>query len=152
VSEHEARRILALKPDPLGHPRNPLAVYLLCLCFVSGLVTLFGPSASGALESALHTWVVHVWGAALVHGSGATLTGMYWPGDVRTGLLMKRMGMFSLMVAATMYSVVIVGTIGTGGILTGGIVFGFAVACAVQYKVINERIRAIIRLSQNGVA
>jgi hypothetical protein len=139
-----------LKPDPLGIPRNPLAVYLLCLCFLSGLMTLLGPSASGSMEAALHPWIVLVWGASLVHGSGATLTGMFWPGDPRTGLLLKRMGMFALMVASGLYAGTMVVYQGAGGILSAGIIAGFGAACAVQYKVINDRIKAIIILTSEG--
>lgn len=146
MTEARARRIM-LKPDPLGIPRNPLAVYLLCLCFISGITTFLGASASGPMDKALPDWVTVIWGLVLIHGSGATLTGMFWPGTVAAGLLMKRIGMFSLMVAAVMYSAVLLFAYGLPMLLTSGIVLGFGVACGVQYRVISTRIQAIIALS-----
>lgn len=150
MTQEQARRIIQLKPDPLGIPRNPLAVYLLCLAFVSGLGMALGVTTSSGAEAAMPHWVSVAWGVVLVHGSGATLTGMYWPREVKDGLLFKRIGMFSLTVAAGMYSLAMIVVFGISVLFTAGIIFGFGAACAVQYHVINERIKAIMALSKTG--
>lgn len=151
MTEEQARFILRtyrLKPDPLGIPRNPLAVYLLGLCIVAGIPLLFGVTTAGSLEAALVPWVVHAWGAMLVFGGTSTLLGMYWVGDARDGLLLKRVGMLTLTLASTAYTMAIMRHFGVRGLFPGGIVAGFAVACYVQFRVINNRVRAIIDLTQ----
>lgn len=137
-----------LKPDPMGEPRNPLAIYLLGLAVLSGFITAFGPSASDAVGRAVSESMQRLWGVLLVLGPGATLVGIYWQGQIRDGLLIKRWGMLATALAAAMFSGVVLGTLGVGGILTGGIIAGFGVACVWQWRRIEKRVRAIKELSE----
>lgn len=134
-----------MKADPLGEPRNPLAIYLLVLCFISGLGILVGVSTSGSIESALPEYLAQVWGFMLAFGSSVSLAGMFWQGDPRTGLLVKRVGMLSLSIAAFIYAVVIVVAAGAAGAFVAGIVAGFSVATFAQFLRINRRIHRIIQ-------
>ena len=135
---------MRLKPDPLGFPRHGLVVYLLFLCVLSGVRLLLGAPAAGSLEEALDHQIVFGWAALLTIGSGCALGGMYWPGDVRTGLLVKRLGYTALTFAATIYAIVIIGTFGREAFLIGGILLGFAYACFHTWRRINQRIREIL--------
>lgn len=138
-----------LKPDPLGLPRNPLAIFLLALAFFSGLLLLGGVNTAGRVEQVLPHPVLVAWGAVLTVGSGMTLLGMFWPGSVATGILCKRFGMLALTIASFVYSTVLVSLLGFAALLPAGVTVGFGWACAVQYRQINERVREIIRASRD---
>lgn len=139
-----------LKPDPLGVPRSPLAVYLLVLTVVSGLVTLLGATTSGAVAEQLPGLAARIWGALLTVGGGFTLLGMYWQGLVTTGLLLKRMGMFVMVVTTAIYAVAVVATAGLQGAYVAGLIAGYSVACAVQYHALDARVRAIVEATKQG--
>lgn len=136
-----------LKADPVGEPRNPLAVYLLILCCVSGLSLLGGVFTSGSIESELPFAAARIWGLMLTAGAGSTLIGMFWQGDRRTGLLIKRTGLLALSISAFIYALVIVTAAGMDGAFVGGIVLGFGVASAIQFVRINRRVHQIIKAS-----
>lgn len=137
-----------LKPDPLGYPRNPLAVYLLTLAFASGILQLAGLTTAKAVDENLPGVAKVAWAVLLVLGAGCSLVGMFWPGTVSTGLVLKRTGMFTLAVAALIYAVVILGAVGLAGLTSGGIILGFSFACWVQYRQINERVHQVLELTQ----
>lgn len=136
-----------MKPDPLGVPRNPLAIYLLLLAAISGLGMVIGVTTARAIEDSVDPLVAITWGTILFLGSSVTLIGMFWQGDVRTGLVMKRTGMFSVGVASMVYGVIVLWTIGVGGTFAAGTVMGFGAACFVQFHAINKRIHQIIELT-----
>lgn len=136
-----------LKADPLGEPRNPLAVYLLALCVVSGVSLLSGVSTSGSIESELPFAAARIWGVMLTAGASSTLLGMFWQGDRRTGLLIKRTGLLTLSIAAFIYAAVILAAAGMQGAFVCGIVVGFGVATAIQFVRINRRVHQIIQAS-----
>lgn len=135
---------MRLKPDPLGYPRHGLVVYLLLLCVLSGVTLLLGEPAAGSLEAALNHQVILGWAVLLTLGAGAALAGMFWPGDVRTGLLVKRLGYTALTFAATIYALVIFATFQREAFLIGGILLGFAYACFHTWRRVNHRIREIL--------
>jgi hypothetical protein len=137
-----------LKPDPLGVPRNPFAVYVLVLALISGVTQAVGVTASQSIESALPNYVSQSWGGMLAFGSGITLVGMYWPGAVATGLLHKRIGMLALMVACFVYSAVVLFHYGFGRFFPAGTIFGFGCAAFVQYRAIDRRVKAIIHATR----
>lgn len=141
---------LHMKPDPLGYPRNPFAVFLLCLALVSGALTLLGEPASGSMERSLPELPVRVWGGTLTFGAWITLIGMYWPWSISTGLLMKRTGMLALMVGTVFYTVTLLVSEGLGVLFPASTVFAFGIAAWVQYRNINRRIRDVIRETCGG--
>jgi hypothetical protein len=108
-----------LKPDPIGHPRHGLVVYLLFLCVLSGVTLLIGEPAAGSLESALDREIV-------------------------AGLVTKRLGYAGLTFASTIYALVIIATFQREATLVGGILLGFAYACAHTWYRINQRIHEIL--------
>jgi hypothetical protein len=133
-----------LRPDPLGIPRNPFQVYLLCLAILSGGLLAFGVTTSGSIEDSLPTFYATSWGLMLVFGSAAALAGMFWPGDPMTGLVVKRSGLVAVGIAATVYVVVLVLFFGMRASLAAGVTLGFAYACFWQVHQINRHIRAVI--------
>lgn len=139
-----------LKPDPLGVPRNPLAVYLLLLAMVSGLLSFTATTPTRNMNEALPPYAEYLWGGALFLGSTATLVGMYWQGRITTGLLLKRIGMFALSVACFVYSLVTIVAYHERGLFTAGVVLAFGVACAIQYHALNQRVRAILHASKEA--
>lgn len=136
-----------LKPDPIGEARNPLAVYLLLLALISGVGLLLGTPTAGSIEATLPVWASKTWGGFLTVGGGCVLAGMYWPGDPRTGLVVKRFGFLALIVASSIYALVLLLAIGINAFLVAGIVLGFGVACTLQYLRVNRRIMKIRKRS-----
>lgn len=137
-----------LKPDPLGVPRHPLAVYLLVLAAVSGAAQFVGIVVARTAHLVLPRAVDATWAALLFLGATSALVGMFWQGkDVRTGLTLKRIGMFALAAAGLIYSILLVFAYKTGGLFNAGIVFGFALACGLHYRTVVRRINAIIAAS-----
>jgi hypothetical protein len=136
-----------LKPDPIGDPRNPLAVYLLTLALLSGALIVSGVP-SDDVELPGHARLA--WGCVLTFGSLNALTGMFWQGDPRTGLMLKRVGFLSLVIAAVVYAVALGLLFGGVAFLSSAILLGFAWACALQYRRVNGVIRRIIRLTDKA--
>jgi hypothetical protein len=85
-----------LKPDPLGVPRHPLAVYLLALAAFSGASQAIGVIVAAPPQIALPPAVNFAWATMLFLGGLSSLSGMYWQGSVPTGLTLKRIGMAML--------------------------------------------------------
>lgn len=141
---------LYLKPDPLGYPRNPLAVYLLGLALLSGLLFVAGVPTSRSVEDTLPYLARMAWSVLLVLGSTSALGGMYWPGQVGTGLLLKRTGMFTLAVTGALYALVLAVALGLPALLNSGLVLGFAVACWLQYRAINVRVHEVLAASRKA--
>lgn len=137
-----------MKPDPLGFPRHPLVIYLFVLCTASGALTMLGYFTAGGVEAALPEFIARGWGLALFVGGLLDLLGAFWQGDVRTGLAMKRLGSFILMLSATVYSVIIMGHFDLAGMWAAGVVFGFAIAAFCHFRFVNKRIHEIIALTE----
>lgn len=137
-----------LKPDPLGYPRHGLVVFLLGLTILSGFRLLIGEPAADSVESTLPGWLVAIWALMISLGAGASLSGIYWQGDIRTGLVTKRFGYVCLAVASFIYALIVSGKFGAGGMLFGGILFGFAGACAHTAWRVNKRILHIVEESK----
>lgn len=133
-----------MKTDPLGGPRHPLVVYLLALAVVSGLGILLGGRTAGSIQDSLAPLPRYTWAAILTIGSATTLAGMFWPGDQRTGLLLKRFGYLALAIASFVYSIVVMVTIGSGATLFGGTLIGFGAACGLMVRRIDRVVKATI--------
>lgn len=143
---------LRLKPDPLGVPRSPLAVYLLVLASISGLGLVVGASTAALVETSVPVEVSFTWGLILFLGSLLTLIGMYWQGDIRTGLVLKRLGMFSVGVAAILYGALTAFVLGSPALFSAGTTIGFGVACFAQFHIINKAIHSIITITKSEKA
>lgn len=135
-----------LKPDAMGEPRNPLQVYLLCLCILSGLSTMGATSegTSGSIDSLEHHSRV-LWGTMIASGGFMALLGMYWQGDARTALILKRLGFMTLVIPCIIFSIVVVSVAGWGGATVAATLLGFAVACYLRARDAHRLIRRIIR-------
>lgn len=136
---------MKLKPDPMGQPRNGLVIYLLVVAVMSGTGFLFGTPTAGSIESELPPLARYVWGAMLTVGSACALIGMFWPGDPRTGLLVKRFGFVCLVFAALIYGTVLWLNAGVSGFLVWGSVYGFAAACAERAWRVEQMIKRVIQ-------
>ena len=137
---------MKLKPDPLGIPRDPLAIYLLCIAAFSGVSNLLGFTTSGSIDSELPPFARHMWGAMLLLGSGSVLAGMFWQGDRRTGLVVKRFGFASLFFASLIWTVVLIMSAWNAATVAG-LTVGFAAACAYRWHQVNRAIGAIVEKS-----
>lgn len=140
---------MRIKPDPIGEPRNPLAVFLLALSLLSGLLIVVGVPSAGSIESQLPHWAAYTWGLVLTGGSSLVLAGMYWQGDPRTGLLMKRCGFLALVVASVVYASTLILFIGLGATFASALVVGYGFACGLQYRKINRVVRHTIRMGRS---
>lgn len=134
-----------MKPDPLGHPRHPLVIYLLTLALVTGVTSLAGTGTAGSVEAELDRVAVIGWSAALAAGSATVLLGMFWQGDPRTGLVLKGWGYYALTLAALVYALVLVERFGPAGAMpVAATIAGFAVACGVMARRIRRVIKAAV--------
>lgn len=135
---------MELKPDPIGLPRHPLVIYLLALTFLSGLANLLGEPTAESVETQLHPDIRLMWNVILTLGATTALAGMFWPGDPRTGLLLKRFGYMALSIAALAYALVLILLVGQGALFVGLIIGGFSVACGYATRQVNQAIRATL--------
>lgn len=136
---------MKFKPDPMGQPRNGLVIYLLVIAVMSGLGFLSGTPTAGSIEAELPPLARYAWGAMLTVGAAGALTGMFWPGDPRTGLLVKRFGFVSLVFAALVYGTVLWASAGVRAFLVWGSVYGFAMACAERAWRVDQMIKRVIQ-------
>lgn len=138
-----------MKPDPMGEPRNPFQVYLLCLGCLSAFTILWpGPASTGAIAQALSETFENIWAGMLLLGCGSTLVGMFWQGDARTGLVIKRAGLNILCYPVLVYAVIVWTVAGWGATTVAMTMVGFAVSAALQARRVSIRIRAAI--ARNG--
>lgn len=145
-----------MKRDPLGEPRNPFQVYLLTAGFVLSLPLIVGYTAPTSIEATLPQWLVIGWGLILALGCGSALGGMFWQGDPRTGLLMKRTGLFSVGIASFIYAAAVAANwqrfsdtnLVWSAALTIVSTTGFGGACMVQVQRINRHVRAAITIQE----
>lgn len=141
------RRRWVLKPDPLGEPRNPLAIYLLGLCTVIGGLGLFGIFTSGSMATLVPWWIARLWSFFLFFGCGSTLAGMFWPWKAADGLFVKRVGLSMVVFAAVLMSLVLFLLVGKSATLFGCITIVFAVSAGRQWWKVNKRIKEIVEAS-----
>ena len=137
-----------LKPDAMGEPRNPLQVYLLCLCILSGLSS-FGEQAStsGTIDSLdYHSRVL--WGVMIASGGFMALLGMFWQGDARDALVLKRLGFITLIIPCVIFSTVLLSLAGWQGATVAATLLGFAYACYLRARDAHRLIRTIIRRTE----
>lgn len=134
-----------LKPDPMGEARNPLQVYLLTVALISGIGFLLGTATSGSIQDQLTPLARYGWGLMLTIGSASALGGMFWQGDPRNGLLVKRFGFVGLTGASVIYGASLIVSAGLEGFLVAFSVFGFALACGERAWRINQVIAKVVR-------
>lgn len=139
---------MKLKPDPLGVPRDALAIYLLTVAALSGASNLLGLTTAGSIESELHPLARLAWGGMLLMGSIGVLSGMFWQGDQRTGLVVKRFGFASLFFASIIYTAVLLTSYRNEAAMVGGWVLGFAVACGYRWRQVERAINQIVEKSR----
>ena len=136
---------MKLKPDPLGYPRHPLLVYFICFCIVAGLILLLRHPDPNSAEARLDPRLVFAWGSLVLLGSTASLVGMFWQGDERTGLVTKWWGYRVLTVASALYTLVLAGP---GHDLFSATLTGtFSLACWLAARQVAKRIRVIRKVS-----
>jgi hypothetical protein len=133
----------------MGEPRDPFRVFLFLLAFFNGLAFIFTAPPSTAIEATFdHVFIVG-YGVLLTLGSGFVLTGMFWQGFARDGLLIKRVGFLALAFATAIYTgAVVVSAPGKPGVALAASVAGaFAGICAWQVRRINKRVKYLMSQS-----
>lgn len=138
-----------VKPDPMGEPRNPFQVFLLLVSLLNGTASLFGSYGAGSVAQYASNINLFIWGFLLFIGSLATLMGMYWLGDKRDGLLVKRMGLVALASPTLIYGIILLMSSDGHARYAGMIMMGFTLAAAIQAHRVNSHIKAIIQLTEH---
>lgn len=133
-----------MKPDPLGVPRDDFRVFILAWCVINGIANLFGRPTSVAVQAQLTGVFERVYGATLSLSAAAVLAGMFWLGDPRDGLVVKRAGYIGLTFAVGVYGGSSVARYSFGGVFIAGASLIFAALCARSAWVVHQRIRAAI--------
>lgn len=130
----------------MGEDRNPFQVYLLTLgCWGALTVISPGEAASGSIEKVLHEPFETLWGLTLLAGCGSTLLGMFWQGDARTGLVIKRAGLMILVYPVIIFAFVVWVISGWGGTIVAMTLIGFAFSAALQARKVSRRINVAIK-------
>jgi hypothetical protein len=133
---------MIIKSDPMGLPRNPFHVFLFIIALFNGLSLMFAEPTSTAIENAFDDQWRIAYGALLSVGAGLVLAGMYWQGDRRSGLFLKRGGYLGLCFATFIYSMAVIFVLhSTGGVLAASVTLGFSGVCGWQVHVINRRVK-----------
>jgi hypothetical protein len=115
---------------------------------MTGIASLgSGEATSGAIAT-MDPWAQLLWGMLIFVGSMDVLLGMFWQGDARTGLILKRLGFIMLVVPCVIFGIAVVASAGSGGITVALSLWGFAVACHLRARTVHKHIKAIIRLSE----
>lgn len=124
--------------------RHPFQIYMLLLCLFTGLPLLFGRYEPRSIEAQLPGWGVTLWGATLFFGALVALVGIFLPNRVN-GLLVEGIGLIATGVAAIIYAVAIIFTIGSAGVVASGIVVGFGISCVVRWFQLNTVLSTFVR-------
>ena len=140
-----------MKPDPMGEDRNSFQVFLLILAAWGSLTVIApGDAASGSIEKVLAEPYETLWGITLLTGSVATLAGMYWQGDARTGLVMKHAGLWILTWPIVVFALVVWIISGWGGTIIGMTLLAFAFTAAWQGHRVGRRVHAAKKPRNGG--
>lgn len=115
------------KPLALSPSRHPFQLFILVLCFITGLPVILGKMpAPGTLENSLPDILLVGWSWVLVLGSGVAMLGSLWPGKI----LLEQLGLICTGFAAGLYgALVMIIAWDRGGYQAGGIILAFGAAC-----------------------
>jgi hypothetical protein len=130
-----------MKPDPLGTPRDPFRVFILCWMVVNGLALAAGHSTSRTLEQQLPSATERLYGGLLGTSALLVLIGMYWPWDPRDGLVAKLGGFTGLTFGVGIFALATLATWDLGGVLVGGSGIAFAGITARSAWLAYRRLR-----------
>lgn len=125
--------------------RHPLQVFILVLCLISSIPTLFGalpaPSSLEALEPLV---LVRAWAGLLFFGSVLAFLGIYWRNRV-TGIIIEQVGFIWLALAAFTYASALIIVVGfrQGAAIPIGIILSFAISAAWRAVQLQNDIRAL---------
>jgi len=127
--------------------RNPLEIFLLALCVVSGISNLVTLITTGATPDNPSPLVGGVFYVMLVAGGIGGIAGAYWK-DALTGVLIVRAAMMPVAASSMSYALSIEHR--TGNWLSAGIVAAFALTCAWRAWQITKHVwvenrRVIVR-------
>lgn len=144
------RRSSKMKPNPSGEERNPFQVYMLVLAIVSGISSLVRdtPSTSGTVAYYLDGWTLLVWSLMLSLSAFAVLLGMFWPGQVRDGLLLKRIGFLGLIIPTTTYAIVLGAVHGVEALTLSLTMLAFSLACVIQFVRVDRKVRKSVVIQE----
>ena len=112
--------------------RDPLALYLLGLCVVSGLASITRHPVPG-----IPGWLGATWAVVLVAGGGTALVGKTLASPA-WGYLVERIGLYPLGGAALGFGAAL---IAVGATLSGTVTVVFGLAVAIRITQITRRIQ-----------
>lgn len=126
------RRDMLVRLEP-----NPMEVYLLALCVLSGLVGLVVTITTGHTANGLPAWLSVPWNVLLTVGGLGGLAGTFWR-DAVIGQLIVRAAMWPIACGAAVYAVILGARFGW---LQGIVVAAFGAAAAWRAIQITRRMR-----------
>lgn len=134
----------------MGEPRNAFHVLWLAVACLVGSATLVhgGRPHGDDVIGDLPLPVQVAWGALMMLGGIAALLGMFWPGDIRTGLVLKRLGYMALLVSTAAFCLD-AAFVGRVELLAAGVSAGFMLACAERVVRVEQVIRSAVRASRS---
>jgi hypothetical protein len=128
---------------PTGDP-NPFEAFLLGVCAIQGWSVLAGTSTPTALQASLGPTLRFAWAFLLLAGGIAAVAGLYWPGNVITGVEIKRVGIVATGLATLAYGVALL-LLGPVGLNVALLNFAFSTACFTRTVQVTRRIRGARR-------
>lgn len=89
-----------------------------------------------------------LWGSTLTIGGTSILTGIYWPKDAFTGLIIERTGLVALGGACLIWPILVVGRVhmNTPGALSATLTFGLFLASVAQWRWVNKTVNRVMKV------
>lgn len=124
--------------------RSPFQLYLLALIIISGFATTLG-FADNAITDQMGEPYTTLWGFFLTGGGVLSLTGIYWPKNPISGMLIERTGVVALGGASLIWSVLVIWRVHWNGFFTASLTFGLFLACIAQWYWINKNVNKVMK-------
>lgn len=121
--------------------RNPLEIYLLALCVLSGTVSGIHLAAGGQPPNHVPLLIAWVFYALITAGGAGGIAGAFWR-DTITGVLIVRAAMIPTSAGALAYAITV---LHGGAALAALSVAGLAVACGWRAWEITRHVRDVNR-------
>lgn len=124
--------------------RSPFQLYLVALIVLGGIGILTNVSKN-PITDAMGETNTTVWGVFLTLGGLLVLTGIYWPKDTITSLIIERSGVIALGGASLIWSISVLWKVHSNGLFSSVLTFGLFLACLAQYRWLNKNVNSVIK-------
>jgi hypothetical protein len=152
LSRTERAHLALARRIPFWAHQRPEAAWFALACLLSGVPILAGVVRPGSVADLLHPALTRAWGAVLVLGAVATVSGLTSIRLGDGGVLMTRPSVYKLgtrllMLGALVYGVSIIWVAGWRGVAAASMILAFSLA---QFLRLNQMVTAEISERHHG--